>query len=416
VHIAVRHRTLPNPQGIPPVELKTYELQIKAGEQLYFFPLTQTSEYQLEWQINDPIEFRFNKNKMFLRRPNGKEFQITLLKQPPKGLEEEVELSKQPASGMEAKQTPARNTDAGKPPPPDHKEASAALAPFDRISNANPTSFEATPSLPRCVALREGDPQLGALEQTCDFALRFPRSLPDFICQETAQHFVGNSKRLKWKSTDIVTAEVTFERGKETYSNVTVNGRPLDLPPSARSGQAFSQYLISQGQRGVWDLDEFGSNLMMLFREASQTSFESRGEATVAGTRAIVFDFDIERAHSPFQFLWATSSGSSPEGSTSGGEEEARYGVEGSIWVDEATPRLLRVELNATDFPKGFPISSSSSATNYDVVLIGEAGAFLLPVASESMECSGDEHRCYRDVLEFHSCRKFGAESRIVTK
>jgi len=208
---------------------------------------------------------------------------------------------------------------------------------------------------------------------------------------------------------------VTFERGKDTYSNVTVNGRQLGLPPKVRSGQELSQYLISQGQQGMWHLTEFGSNLMMIFRGASQTIFTPRGEATIAGVRASVFDFDIEQVHSPFQFLWAKSS-KSPQWSPSTEEQVAYYGVEGSVWVAEGTSRLIRIELNATDLTPNFPIRSMSMATNYDVVSIGDAGGFLLPVVSESMECIRGENRCYRDVLEFRNCRKFGAKSRMVTQ
>jgi hypothetical protein len=294
------------------------------------------------------------------------------------------------------------------------EQASVASA-RDRSSSANSEALAMTSSPARCASLRGEDQQLAALRPTCDMALRSPRKLPDFICQETTQHFVGNSKQQKWKPTDVVSAEVTFERGRETYSNFVVNGRPLNIPAYARSGPALSQYLISHGQRGVWDLTQFGTNLMMIFREASEATFEPRGKTTVAGKPSIKFDFDVRIIHSPFQFFWSKSY-SSPDGSSHGEDQVAPYGVQGSIWIEASTGDLLRIELNATDLPRNFSISSSRSATDYGLVSIGEAGQFLLPIASERVDCGKDEGRCYRDTLEFHGCRKFGSESHIVTK
>jgi hypothetical protein len=270
-----------------------------------------------------------------------------------------------------------------------------------------------TTPMARCDVLKTSEPELAPLEQTCNFALESANILPNFICQEKSEHFVSNLKQQKWKPTDVVKAEVTFEQGTETYSNVLVNDRPLELPRDARSGPALSQYLISHGQRGVWDLIEFGTNLRMLFREESQTSFKSRGKGSIAGIRTTQFDFDINLSHSPFQFFWARSN------SRQGGSVKAHvvpYGVQGSLWLLATNQSLFRIQIHATDLPKNSPISSSTRVTNYGMVSIGEAGQFLLPVGSEGTNCSNRERRCDRDVLEFTSCRKFGTESRILQK
>jgi hypothetical protein len=33
----------------------------------------------VEWIVNDPVQFRLEKDKLFLRRPNGKELRLGLL-------------------------------------------------------------------------------------------------------------------------------------------------------------------------------------------------------------------------------------------------------------------------------------------------------------------------------------------------
>ena len=145
-------------------------MEIKAEGQDYVLSLTQNPDYRLEWQVNGPIEFRLQKDQIYLRRRNGKEFRSTLLKGLP--------------PGSDTKQPPASDSGAGTAA---HREVSSAtLAPLNHVSNASPISLEIVPSLPRCVALREGNPQLAPLEQTCDFALRSSANLPNFICEETA--------------------------------------------------------------------------------------------------------------------------------------------------------------------------------------------------------------------------------------
>jgi hypothetical protein len=374
VDIKVQHHEFA-PLGAAPIDWISYKLQIDSAGHHYVFLLVPPANYQLEWKVNDPIEFRLQSDKMFIRRPNGKEFHMTL----------------------------------STPPPEDVARIKArAEAKLDALRNGTGTSADS-----RCEALVQSSSELAPLKQTCIFALQSRKRLPDFVCQETTQHFAGNSQHEKWKSTDVVDAVVTVERGHETYSNVVVNGKPLDVPPNARSGKAFSQYLISTGQRGFWDLTQFGTTLGMLFGEENQTSFKSAAESTNAEINGIQFDFEVKLKYSPFKFAWGESR-MLQDGTVKGEQRIIPYGAVGSIWLDAATGRLLRFSLNATDLPKDSPITSSSRVTNYDMVSIGEAGQFLLPVSSEGIQCSKDEHRCDRDLLDFHECRKFGAESNIV--
>jgi hypothetical protein len=78
----------PAPLGVallpPPQILVGYSFEIQAGDFTYFVNAAMCcplrSQYKLEWTANDPIEFRFDKDKMFVKRPNGKELNARLVK------------------------------------------------------------------------------------------------------------------------------------------------------------------------------------------------------------------------------------------------------------------------------------------------------------------------------------------------
>jgi hypothetical protein len=71
----------------PPQILVGHSLRIRVGGMEYFVyaaiygPLR--SKYKPEWAVHDPIEFRFDKGKMYVRRRNGKELQAKLIKVAP---------------------------------------------------------------------------------------------------------------------------------------------------------------------------------------------------------------------------------------------------------------------------------------------------------------------------------------------
>jgi hypothetical protein len=76
----------PMPPAIlpPPQILVGYSFEIQVGTFTYFVdaalccPLR--SKYKLEWAANDPIDFRWDKDRMFIRRQNGKELNARLRK------------------------------------------------------------------------------------------------------------------------------------------------------------------------------------------------------------------------------------------------------------------------------------------------------------------------------------------------
>jgi hypothetical protein len=58
----------------------SYEFEIQQGDVVYI-GYCQKSEYKAEWHVGDETQFRLVKDKIYLRRPNGKELRLVFLLQ-----------------------------------------------------------------------------------------------------------------------------------------------------------------------------------------------------------------------------------------------------------------------------------------------------------------------------------------------
>ncbi|MBZ5678572.1 MAG: hypothetical protein LAO24_00555 [Acidobacteriia bacterium] len=65
-----------------PIPGKLYVFQIQLDDLVYFAEYRAGKlSYKPEWIVNDPIEFRFGKeDKAFLKRPDGKELEVVIVK------------------------------------------------------------------------------------------------------------------------------------------------------------------------------------------------------------------------------------------------------------------------------------------------------------------------------------------------
>jgi hypothetical protein len=88
IDVSPKYIESPAPQGVallpPPQILVGYLFEIQPGDFTYFVNAAMCcplrSQYKLEWTANDPIEFRFDKDRMFVKRPHGKELNARLVK------------------------------------------------------------------------------------------------------------------------------------------------------------------------------------------------------------------------------------------------------------------------------------------------------------------------------------------------
>jgi hypothetical protein len=236
----------------------------------------------------------------------------------------------------------------------------------------------------QCQSLTMSDPRLGLLARACEFALNFRRQLPDFICEQTTT--TSHSKAT-------MNAQVTFEKGHEHYSHLTLDGKPLEENSSMVKAMEF----ISTG--------ELGSNLVDLFRLPRAPEFRFRKKEEFGHTPALLYDFHIpaDRNRS-----WALRD-------SRGVTVFPEY--KGQIWLERKTGQLLRLVFRAVNLPTDFDFRDAVITSDYNYVAIAGAGTFLLPSRSTTKAClqrlSPEDTQCRTNVLVFHDCRKFGVETHI---
>ena len=255
-------------------------------------------------------------------------------------------------------------------------------------SNSDKTAQEQTtarPDLSDCQGVGEGDPGR-RLVDLCEFALTFRHQLPDFVCEQTTT--TSHSKAT-------MNAEVTFEKGHEHYSDLTVDGKAVKENWSMRKAMDF----VSTG--------ELGSNLVDLFRLPRAPEFRFRKEEKFGHTPALLYDFYIAAERNRY---WALHD-------SRGMTVYPEY--KGQIWIDRNSGRPLRLAFRAVNLPTDFDFREAMISIDYNDVAIAGAGAFLLPSRSTTKACLQHvrpaDTKCRTNTLVFHDCRKFGTESHILS-
>jgi hypothetical protein len=215
-------------------------------------------------------------------------------------------------------------------------------------------------------------------------AATFTESLPNYVCQEQIARFVNTSHIVDWRPIDIVTSEVVYENGRESYRNLAVNGKAVKKKMEELSGS--------------WSTGEFATVLMDLFSPATAAEFRFRNESRSGGRSSLRYDFDVEREHSHWHIQVASQS--------------VVPAYKGSIWIDKETKRTLRIEMQAYRLPSEFPLDKVESATDYEYIRIADR-QFLLPVHAETLMCQQGTNVCSRNVIDFKNYHKFAGEATI---
>ncbi len=192
--------------------------------------------------------------------------------------------------------------------------------------------------------------------------------------QSTTRYFRSGS-RAAWQKQDVVTATVAPVQGKEEYRDVKVNGSPTRVSPE---------------QSGSWATGAF-TTLATVLSQATNASFNRRGEQSISGRLAVVFDFTVAQGNSN----WTLNA---PDG------RRYKPAYEGTLWMDKDTQRTVRVEHRTTAMPADFPFRSAESAVNYELVKVNQQ-AYLLPALSENLVCTGGGD-CSRSLTRFSNYRQ----------
>ena len=264
---------------------------------------------------------------------------------------------------------------------------SIVLEPVENLQGAS--AAQAAKSInppPAASPTRSLAPAESLIERAREAAWQFSQKLPNFICQEFMSRFTQRGRQ-ETKPLDLVSAEIIYEDGHESYRNVKIDNRPTNKP--------------LQEIDGSWSTGEFASILVELFHPDTHTQFRSGGASTISGYSARVYDFQVQSENS----RWMLHAGSQ--------NLAAAYG--GSIWLDPSTARVLRIEMQARNLPSDFPMATVETTVDYSEVRIGET-SFLLPVHAEALGCQRDSSYCSHNIIDFRNYHEFKSDVKILPR
>lgn len=207
-------------------------------------------------------------------------------------------------------------------------------------------------------------------------------SLPNYLVQQMTTRSASQT-RGRFEAQEVVTANVVYENRQESYRDIKVNGKPAN-----------KDMLESSGSTG-----EFGTILVGLFHPGTRTDFQFAKNSTASGRAAAVYDFAVARENSAWHIT------------VPGQEIVPAY--KGAVWIDKETARVLRIEMEAVNIPKAFPMDHVETAIDYAPVRL-ETQTYLLPVHAENLMCERDSSLCFKNLIDFRNYRKFSADSKIV--
>lgn len=230
-------------------------------------------------------------------------------------------------------------------------------------------------------------PQLDpVIEKARQVAFDWVDSLPNFLCQQLTYRYQSDSKPADLKMKDRVTAELAHEGAKDEFRNVEINGKKLKKGTPEASG--------------TWSVGEFGAMAADVMNPASQTKFEKRGSEMIGSRMAKWYDYTVEQPNSHWRVTF--------EGKT------IYPAYKGSIWIDEETYRVTRLEMIARQIPEDYPMDKVEMMVESGKVKIGTA-EHLMPIKSGSLACKRATVTCVNNQTEYRNYRKFSSESTIMT-
>lgn len=273
----------------------------------------------------------------------------------------------------------------GKPKP--HSPESEAVERPEVATNSAPPAPETTSGRPVSI-LRNGpppppsDPRMELIDRAKEAAEGFLVGLPNYVCTENTTRYQSEGK--DWNAVDVVSVEVVFRDGKESYQNVQINGKASKKPIE---------------DTGAWSTGEFGTILADLFSPATAAKFKYIRDSSASGIPAALYDFAVDRAHSHWRITIVSQS--------------IFPSYKGSVWIDKKSGRVLRLEMQATQIPPEFPEDAAESAVDYGFVSFGTE-KFFLPLHAEILGCHRGTNVCDKNVIEFRNYHKFTGDSKII--
>jgi hypothetical protein len=207
--------------------------------------------------------------------------------------------------------------------------------------------------------------------------------LSNISCLETVQREHQPPKG-KMRPLDTVRLEVLINGGKELFASPG-DRRFSDRQPISFAGSG----MLGDGLFGL-----YLNNILV----TGNVSNEYKGEEEIRGRRLARYDYRLPQ-------MWSGEVIHTLEGSGS-------VGLHGSYWADPQTYDVVRLEVNADDFPPTLPLTEAMTSIDYARARLGDNLEVLLPESAEVrlVKVSGE---ISHNLVEFTHCRVFGSESSI---
>ena len=270
---------------------------------------------------------------------------------------------------------PEPNNDPHPEPESDPKASeSAPVIPAEKDS-----SLIGPPAVPAPSTLTPAETDANLIERARRVALAYIDNLLNFVCTQTNRSFMSGDG-YDWRQIQETGTEVQVVDRRESYRNVTVNGRP--------SKKRF---------RKIAGSGEFGRVLYGLFQPEARAVFTRSGDDVISGRKVAVFRYEMTNPSYGYGLRY--------------GKRRITVGFRGLVSIEKATGRVLRLDAREMlGIPSNYPYRQASHSIDYGYVPIG-GKPHLLPVRSRWVKRY--PRKIERDDIEWTNCRKFGAESTV---
>jgi len=206
--------------------------------------------------------------------------------------------------------------------------------------------------------------------------------LPNYTCLETVNRFHKENAHSPFRPLDTVRLEIVYSDHREWY------GSPGDANLGASSPVSF----VGSGLIGSGAFAGALNNIL------AGAHFVYQGKDALGDRASVRYDFQFPRQPNAFAI-------SVPGGVGTVGEK-------GSVWVDEQSLDLIRLDYHADDIPTYLPLAAQSSNVSYARVRVGDASALLAQQADIRLVLSAGVEDY--DHVEFTHCRAYSAQTEII--
>jgi hypothetical protein len=235
------------------------------------------------------------------------------------------------------------------------------------------------------------------MRKTREETLNAVDQMPDFVVRQLITRAVALGTSQNWRTSDRLVVAVSYRASEgERYRLLSVNGT------TNSSADERGDYREAGGANST---GEFVSMLKSIFKDEAAAHFRALDTDTLRGRRAIVYEYDIKLKDSSYVLSHGDAEGDS-----------VVVAHRGKVWVDREKFRVLRIESEAYDVPRDFPMRASNVALDYDWVTIAGQGDYLLPARSVVVMTVDERGRTaqFRNDIRFRNYQKFGTELKII--